>query len=159
MVRIDKPQRITDIVLDLVVKAVLSKTFSLLFLGSRHLFWHKLLEFNLLFLPSRGVLTLRVEWNVSFRVSLKCSCCGGYAALIYWGWLEKCCGIMCWKIIQVNTVWISYPGVRLPVWMQIVTKHGELFSKIDLYSSHICSMLCFSYLPYLCAKTSIILCE
>jgi len=85
VVRIDTPQGITDILLGLVVKAVLSKIFSLLFLRSRHLFWNKLLEFNLLFLPPRGVPTLRVEWNVSFRVSLYCSCCGGYTALIYWG--------------------------------------------------------------------------
>ena len=150
MVRTDKSQRITDILLDLVVKAVLPKTLSLLFLESRHLFWNKLLEFNLLFLPSRGVPTLRFEWNVSFRVSLYCCWCGSYTALIYLGWLGKGCGIMWCKVIQVNTVWISYPGIRL-LWMQIVRKHGELISRIDLYSYHICSMLCFSYLPYLCA--------
>jgi len=28
------------------------------------------------------------------------------------GCLGKGCGIMCCKIIQVNTVWISYPGIR-----------------------------------------------
>jgi hypothetical protein len=149
VVRIDKPQRITDILLDLVVKAVLSKIFSLLFLRSRHLFWNKLLEFNLLFLSPRGVLTLRVEWYVSFRVSLYCSCCGGLYGFDLLGWLGKGCGIMCCKIIQVNTVWNSYPGIRL-LWMQIVTKHGELISRIDL-CSHICSMLCFSYMPYLFA--------